>query len=366
MNELERLIARRIRAAGPITMAEFMAEALGHPRLGYYMRGDPFGRAGDFTTAPEISQMFGELVGVWCVDTWRRMGAPAGALLVELGPGRGTLMVDALRAIATDREARAALAPHMVETSPALQAVQRARLAEAGAKWHASLATVPEGPTIAVANELFDALPIRQIERTPAGWRERMVGVGEDGRLVVALAPQATAAAALVPAALKDAAAGTVAEVSPAALALADALARRVAAHGGAVLVVDFGEAVPTGRPTLQAVKAHGRADPLETPGEADLAAAVDFQALARAAREVGAATFGPVGQGAFLHALGLGLRAERLQRRATPEQAVAIDAAARRLAVPEGMGTLFKALAIAHPGLGTPAGFAAARETPC
>jgi len=368
VNALEALIVRRIRAAGPITMADYMAEALGHPVHGYYMRGDPFGRAGDFTTAPEISQMFGELVGLWCVDTWRRMGAPGRAVLVELGPGRGTLMADALRAIAVDPAARAALDPHLVETSPALAAVQRARLAGAGATWHTGIGTVPEGPMVAIANELFDALPVRQVERTPAGWRERMVGVGPDGRLTVALAPAATAAAMLVPASLRDAPSGAVAEMAPAALVLADALARRVAARVGAALIVDFGDETPAGRPTLQAVRGHARAEPLADPGEADLAAAVDFGALARAAREAGAAAWGPVPQGRFLHALGLGLRAERLRRRAAPEQAAAIDVAVRRLAAPEGMGTLFKALAIAHPALGTPAGFAGAAptESPC
>jgi NADH dehydrogenase [ubiquinone] 1 alpha subcomplex assembly factor 7 len=343
---LAELIARRIRMAGPITVAEYMAEALGHPEHGYYTRKDPLGRAGDFTTAPEMSQMFGELVGLWCLATWRALGEPRPFRLVELGPGRGTLMADALRALARTRPDEV----HLVETSPALRAVQETTLAGAGAAWHRDLAEVPEGPMALIANELFDALPVRQFERTPEGWRERMVGLDEGGRLRFALSP------APAPCAI-DRPVGAVVELAPAAIALAEAIGARVAAHPGAALIVDFAVAEP-GLPTLQAVRAHGRAEPLERPGDCDLAAAVDFAALAEAGARGGARVFGPAAQGTFLRALGIGARARRLKANATAAQSAAIEAALHRLTGENAMGRLFQALAIASPSLREAPGF--------
>jgi len=359
MSELAARLLRRIARQGPITVAEYLAEALTHPRDGYYMSGDPFGARGDFVTAPEISQMFGELIGLWCAETWQRLGAPAALTLVELGPGRGTLMADLLRAARVLPEFRDALDLHLVEVSPALRALQAQSLEGVPAAWHDSLAEVPEGrPLLVVANEFFDALPVRQFERTPEGWRERLVGLAPEGdALAFGLSPPATHAEALLPEALRGAGPGAVAEVAPAALSLAAEIGRRLATDGGAALIVDYGYAVPDGRPTLQALRRHAAQDVLAEPGLADLTAHVDFGALGRAAREAGAEAWGPVTQGDFLEALGITARAERLAAGADPEQAAEIRAARRRLTAREEMGALFKVLGLAAPGLGPLAG---------
>ena len=348
-------LGRLIALQGPITVARFMAEALTHPRDGYYMRADPLGSAGDFTTAPEISQMFGELIGLWCADCWRAMGAPEPVLLVELGPGRGTLMADALRAAATVPDFRAALDIHLVEASPALRARQEEALAGASAHWHDSLGDVPRAPMLLIANEFFDALPIHQFIATAQGWRERLVGLADDGFCFV-LAPGATPACALIGAnPLGEA--GAVLEIRPAATALGRDIAERLAADGGAALLVDFDKTGPSGD-SLQAVRGHRRHDVLADPGTADIAAAVDFAALTEAAR--GARVHGPVQQGEFLEALGLGARATALAADATPDQAADIESARNRLSAPDEMGTLFKALAITGPDMAAPAGFTA------
>jgi len=359
---LGQLLAQRIRHTGPITVAQYMAEALGHPHHGYYTTRDPFGRAGDFTTAPEISQMFGELVGLWCVAVWQSMGSPPRLCLAELGPGRGTLMADALRAARLRPAFRAAAAVHLVETSPVLRARQAEtlRAAEPGFEpvWHESVSTLPEGPLLLIANELFDALPVHQFQRTAEGWRERVVTLDESAdQLAFALAPPGPALALLTPA-QRAAPPGTVVEVSPACVALASEIARRVAAEGGAALVVDYGPAESAAGDSLQAVQGHRHIDPLAAPGEADLTAHVDFAALAQAARECGAAVHGPVPQGRFLASLGLEARAATLLRRADAAQAASIRAAVARLLAAGEMGTLFKALAIAAPSLPLPPGF--------
>ena len=349
-DSLRRLIALQ----GPITVARFMAEALTHPRDGYYMRADPLGAAGDFTTAPEISQMFGELIGLWCADCWRAMGAPDPVLLVELGPGRGTLMADALRAAAVPGF-RAALDIHLVEASPALRARQKDALANVAPSWHNDFTDVPRGPMLLIANEFFDALPIHQFIATAQGWRERLVGLSDDGFCFV-LAPGTTPACALIGAnPLGEA--GAVLEIRPTAAMLARDIAERLVADGGAALLVDFDKAGPSGD-SLQAVRGHRRHDVLTDPGTADIAAAVDFAALSEAAR--GARVHGPVPQGEFLETLGLRARAAALADIATPDQAAAIDSARHRLTAPDEMGTLFKAFAIAGPDMPAPAGFAA------
>jgi NADH dehydrogenase [ubiquinone] 1 alpha subcomplex assembly factor 7 len=358
---LGRLLARRIRQAGPLTLAQYMAEALGHPEHGYYRTRDPFGAAGDFTTAPEISQIFGELLGLWCVEMWQALGSPPALNLVELGPGRGTLMADALRAARLRPAFRAAASVHLVETSESLRARQAATLAQAdpglAPVWHDSLATVPAGPMLLLANELFDALPIHQFVRTEDGWRERVVALADDGdSLGFGLAPPGPALALLADA-QRTAPVGAIAEVSPAAIALAAEIARRAVA-GGAALVIDYGPAASAAGDSLQAVRQHRPVDPLAAPGEADLTAHVDFAALARAAREAGAAVHGPLPQGTFLARLGLEMRAATLLRAATGAQARDIRAAVARLLDPGEMGTLFKALAIVAPSLPVPPGF--------
>jgi NADH dehydrogenase [ubiquinone] 1 alpha subcomplex assembly factor 7 len=355
-------IAAHIARLGPITVAEYMVQVLTHPDDGYYMTGDPFGARGDFVTAPEISQMFGELIGLWCADTWQRMDAPAEVLLVELGPGRGTLMADALRAARALPAFRRALRLHLVEVSPALRARQQAALArEAGLSptWHERLDQVPEGPMLLVANEFFDALPVHQFERQAEGWRERVVALAPDGAsLAFALAPPEARTLALVPPELREAAPGAVVEVSTTATLIAAEIGRRLAARGGAALIVDYGHARPRAEATLQAVRGHARHDPLAEPGSADLTAHVDFTALARAAGEAGAHAHGPIPQGRFLTALGIEARAAGLAAAATPAQAGDLAAALRRLTDATEMGALFKALALGHPDLEAPAGF--------
>ena len=329
-------------------MSQFMGAANAH----YYATRDPFGAAGDFTTAPEISQMFGELIGLWCADLWDRAGRPDIAW-VELGPGRGTLAADALRAMA-----KAGLTPpvHFVETSPTLRAAQAERAP--AATWHDAVATLPtDRPLLIVANEFFDALPIRQLVRGApqggtGGWRERLVACQDT--LFLPIAGPAVPDA-VIPVPLRDAPAGAVLEVSPAAVALTRALARRLVAQGGALLVIDYGHEGPALGDTFQAVRAHARANPYEAPGEHDLTAHVDFTTLAAAAQVEGATVFGPVDQAEWLVRLGIDARAAALGR-ATPAQAEAIAAARMRLV--NDMGALFKALAITAPGWPEPAAF--------
>ena len=354
MTPLARLLARRIALAGPLTVAEFMAEALGHPVHGYYKHRDPFGMAGDFTTAPEISQMFGELIGLWCLEVWREMGAPNPVLLVELGPGRGTLMADALRAARIRPAFCEAVRLHLVETSPALRQRQADALSAYKPVWLESLAELPPGPLLLVANEFFDALPVHQFVLGPEGWRERVVAL--DGERLVFATAQPGPSLALLSQRQRE---GPAAEVSPAALGLMGEIAGRLATHGGAALIVDYGSSQSRPGESLQAVRRHRPVDPLAEPGEADLTAHVDFETLARAAREAGATVHGPLPQGEFLLRLGVTARAESLIARATPEQARAIEAARRRLLDAREMGTLFKALVLTGPSLPPPPGFA-------
>lgn len=355
---LERLLRGLILAEGPIGVDRYMALALGHPVHGYYRKQDPFGTAGDFTTAPEISQMFGEVLGLWCAAVYAQMGSPAAVGLVELGPGRGTLMADVLRAAAVAPAFRAALAVHLVETSPVLRARQAATLAGSGLTptWHETLATVPAGPVLVLANEFFDALPVRHYARTDRGWCERLVGLDAEGRLGFGLSP------APEPALTLAAPPGSIVELGLQARRTMGELAIRIARDGGAALAIDYGAARPGFGATLQAVRKHRFVPPLEAPGEADLTAHVDFSSLRRAALAAGALAHGPVEQGAFLLALGIAARADRLIRN-RPDQAESVTAALHRLTRPgtaaaPGMGTLFKVLAVVPPGAPAPPGF--------
>jgi len=363
VSPLEQAIARRIRLQGPISIAAFMAEALGHPEHGYYMKADPLGARGDFITAPEISQMFGELIGLWCAEVWRLMGQPDTFQLIELGPGRGTLMADALRAAKVLSGFGEAARIQLVETSPVLRERQKAALAHWPTAWHQGIDSLTEGPSILVANEFFDALPAHQFERRPEGWRERMVALDGE-RLVLAASSYPTPPEVLIPQPLRlGAPVGAVAEVSPSAVSTMRAIAERIEAAGGAALLVDYGHADHRTGATLQAVRRHQSHDFLEDPGTADLTAHVDFAALANAARPH-AAVYGPVTQGDFLRNLGIELRARQIRKRASEAQKSVIDAATRRLIDPGEMGTLFKVLAVCDRGLAPPPGFDRAEST--
>jgi SAM-dependent MidA family methyltransferase len=357
---LDEAIRSRIATAGPMPVAQYMALCLVHPEHGYYMRGDPFGRGGDFITAPEISQMFGELIGVWAAAVWSMMGSPRPVRLVELGPGRGTMISDALRASRAVPEFRQAITLHLVEASPVLQQHQRRSLqaVDVPVEWHASLARVPDGPAIVFANEFFDALPIHQAVKQADGWHERVIEIGDDGRLVfgAAAAPMRHLDAILPPDA-QETAPGAIFEWRSETAACE--LARRIG-RGGAALVIDYGH-VKTGLgDTFQAVRAHRFVNPLADPGLADLTAHVDFQALASSAERAGARVHGPIEQAVFLRRLGIEVRALALKTKASPAQAVEINAALARLTAggPTGMGALFKVLGLADPKIGRLPGF--------
>jgi SAM-dependent MidA family methyltransferase len=341
MTPLGRHLVRRIAAEGPMTLAEYMADCLMHPEHGYYATRDPFGAAGDFTTAPEVSQMFGEVLGLWLAQVWLDQGAPAPFLLAEAGPGRGTLMADVWRVIGAVPGMRAAAQVHLVETSPTLRVRQAEVLAGADPVWHDRIDTLPEGPLFLLANEFFDALPVRQFQRAEGGWAERQVGLSE-GRLALGLAgatPYAT-----LDHRLGDTQPGEIVELCPALPAIAAEIGARIARAGGAALIVDYGGWRSRGD-TFQALRGHRPVDPLAEPGLADLTAHVDFEALALAFAAGGARTSAMVPQGAFLERLGITQRAQALATHLTGTALQSHVAAHRRLTHPEEMGQLFKAI---------------------
>ncbi|MDF0597831.1 class I SAM-dependent methyltransferase [Psychromarinibacter halotolerans] len=347
MTPLAGLLARRIAATGPLTVADYMADCLLHPEHGYYTTRDPFGVAGDFTTAPEISQMFGEVLGLSLAQAWLDQGAPSSFLLAELGPGRGTLMADILRATARVPGFHDAARPVLVEASPVLRDKQRETLAGHAVQWCDDVDGLPDGPLFLVANEFLDALPIRQFLRDGSGWRERLVTVA-DGALAFGLG----AVTPLGPLAYRmaDTADGDMVETCAPAAAVAESLAPRIAAQGGAAIFIDYGDWRSKGD-TLQALRAHEPDDPLSHPGEADLTAHVDFEAFARAATGAakGVAASAMVAQGMFLERLGITQRAQQLAGGLTGAPLDQLVAAHRRLTHPQEMGSLFKVLAI-HP----------------
>jgi SAM-dependent MidA family methyltransferase len=353
---LEHRIRAIVRLEGPMSVHDYMGLCLSDPEHGYYMAREPFGAAGDFVTAPEVSQMFGELIGVAIVECWERLGRPAPFRLVELGPGRGTLMADLLRVSRRIPAFLAAARLGLVETSPRLRARQAATLAGAPLKatWYDRVEDVPEGPLFVVANEFFDALPVRQFEKAGGAWHERVVGLDETGALAFGLGPT-TLPAESQPGFMVDAEEGAIIEVSPASVAVMRHLAGRIARDGGVVLAIDYGYEGPAFGDTFQAIRSHTHVDPLGRPGEADLTAHVDFTALARAARGEGATTAGPIEQGDFLLALGITERAGRLGADKDEATREAIVAQVARLVSPDEMGSLFKVLAVTSPGLAVP-----------
>lgn len=353
---LAQRIKSLIRLNGPLSVTDFFSLCLADPEHGYYRSREPFGRSGDFITAPEVSQLFGEMLGVFVVHAWQRHGAPADIRLVEIGPGRGTMMSDMLRVIRR-------IAPplyetmrvHLVETSPRLCAIQKETLAAHAERltWHDSFDAVPEGFLLLVANELFDAIPIRQFVKTPQGFRERVVSLGTDGELVFST-ELAGIDPALLPPGPERQPIGSIFEISPAREAVMTAICQRLSAYGGTALAIDYGHLVAGYGDTLQAMRNHAFDPPLSHPGQADLTSHVDFESLIRTAEANGVHVNGGIRQGDFLYGLGLKERATALAAKATPDQTLEIAEAVNRLAG-EGagrMGELFKVIAVSSPAL--------------
>lgn len=355
---LEERLIDLINLKGPITLADFMADALGHPHDGYYMTREAIGGDGDFTTAPEISQVFGELIGLWLVEAWRLMGSPKVFNLVELGPGRGVLMADILRAARLRPDFVQAATLWLVETSGRFRHEQQKRLKSYELKplWADEFADIPPAPSLVIANEFFDCLPIRQFIRTAKGWRERLVGLNDagDGLAFVAGATPPPQQLGLP----EKASVGDIFEISFGARDFAGELAGVLREYGGYALIIDYGHMNSGFGDTLQAVRNHEYWPPLASPGAADVTAHVDFEALSHAAFDAGAVAHGPVTQGAFLDRLGLAIRVELLCKGKAPAEQEAIRTGASRIAAAHQMGEVFKVLCLAAPSLPTPAGF--------
>ncbi len=358
---LETEIRRRIAVAGPMPVNEYMTLCLVDSKYGYYTTRDPFGAGGDFITAPEVSQMFGEMIGLWMVAVWKQMGSPKNLHVVELGPGRGTMMKDALRAAKVIPAFLETVVIHLVEISPALVAYQKRTLEPLSMRvsWHSALADVPAGPVIVLANEFFDALPISQAVKTERGWHERQIEIDSAGYLAFSVAPDPIPHFDnLLPPAVRNAPEDSIFEWRTDNIAME--LGTRLARDGGAALVIDYGHDQSAAGETLQAVGRHAYANPLSAPGSIDLTAHVDFQAMGNAIEAMGTNGFGPITQSQFLRRLGIVTRAASLKANAADAAAANIDSALRRL-ISEGeagMGALFKAAAFAHPSLGVLPGF--------
>jgi NADH dehydrogenase [ubiquinone] 1 alpha subcomplex assembly factor 7 len=355
-------LRQRIRETGPLSIAQFMTEALFDPRDGYYATKDPIGAGSDFITAPEISQMFGELMGLWVAQSWIDMGRPSPFQLVELGPGRGTMMSDALRAGHSVPGFIDAARVSLIEASAALKAVQAQTLGPTGAQiqWIDRLENVPAGPTIILGNEFLDCLPVRQTVRHDATWHERMVGLAEDDQqFVFVLGPPLGVDENLIPNRLRDAEDGTLVEIRPGDRQIVEILANRFADQPGRAMFIDYGPAQSEVGDTLQAIKAHEKVAPLDAPGTADLTARVDFESVVSFARENALTAYGPVKQGEFLKGLGMESRAAALLQSA-PHEKAKIARQLWRLTDDEQMGSLFKLVCLDSVGLNLPPGFTA------
>ena len=349
MTALAELLIRRIQSTGPMTLADYMAECLLHPKHGYYATRDPFGLGGDFTTAPEISQMFGELLGLYLAQSWLDQGAPTRFTLAELGPGRGTLMADVLRATKAVPGFHAAANVLLVEASQSLRKRQRITLGDHPVQWADHLLP-PETPLYLLANEFFDALPIRQFTRHSQGWSETLIGVSNNR---LSFGKSAPALISLLDHRLADTNAGDIVEICPGATPIIRTIATQIENHGGAALILDYGGWISRGD-TFQAVKAHSFTNPLTEPGDADLTAHVDFAALAAPC-----ASFEYTTQGQLLTALGIHQRAAQLAQKLSGDALAQHNAATHRLTAPEEMGRLFKALAITPSHAPKPPGIA-------
>ena len=344
-------LVEKIRRGGPISVADYMNAATKE----YYAQGDVFGSRGDFITAPEISQTFGEIIGLWCAVVWQNMGNPNPCRLIECGPGRGTLMADALRAASRVPGFFEALDVHLVEQSGALRDRQREKLEGHNITWHERLDTCPDGPVLLIGNEFLDALPIRQMENTTAGWMERRIGLDDLGRFRFTLHDTAES----VSDAPRDADIGTIYETSPAIKTFVTNVATRILRHRGAALFIDYGHKKSAVGETLQAVQRHQPHPVLEAPGTADITAHVDFEVAAKAAQSAGATVYGPIEQGIWLKQLGITVRGALLAKGKPSDVALDIESSIRRLTEPNAMGALFKVMALTHPDLEPPEGFA-------
>jgi NADH dehydrogenase [ubiquinone] 1 alpha subcomplex assembly factor 7 len=357
---LQAELKKLIKSSGPMPVWRYMELCLTHPEHGYYVARDPLGREGDFTTAPEVSQMFGELLGLWAASVWKAIGSPSVLRLIELGPGRGTMMADALRALRVLPPLYQSLSVHLVEINPVLRDKQKSTLSGVrNIAWHERLDEVPGGPAVILANEYFDVLPIHQVVKRETGWHERVVEIDGNGQLVFGTAAEPTPHfEALLPPLVRAAPVGAIFEWRPDAELMR--IATRVRDQGGAALIIDYGHLRSEAGDTFQAIARHSFADPLKNPGEADITAHVDFQALGRAAEDLGARVHGPVPQGDFLKRLGIETRALTLMAKTTPEISEDISGALKRLTGGGrgGMGSMFKVLAVSEPQLTALAGF--------
>jgi NADH dehydrogenase [ubiquinone] 1 alpha subcomplex assembly factor 7 len=362
LTPLAKKLAARIAAGGPVSFHDYMEACLYDPGHGYYKKRDPIGGGGDFVTAPEISQVFGELTGLWAGETWRLMGEPDAIELVELGPGRGTLMADALRALRVLPGFLKCVRVHFIETSEPMRNAQKTALAGAVCPvfWHSAMEEVPEGPAIVIANEFFDCLPVRQFiyDGTAQLWRERMVAL-KDGSFEFALSSSGfevpphpvllpSPERGVVSAASPDHEDGDVLETRPATSSIVEAFAARAARAPFAALIVDYGYAQPSDGDTVQAVKQHRFAGVFDSPGETDLTAHVDFPGLVSAAKDRGLRAFGPMPMGEWLLRLGLEARVSQLLKQASEREAIELRSRIARLVDPAQMGVLFKAAALA------------------
>ena len=364
MTPLEKLIRNKICDNGSITIAEYIELASSHREFGYYNSTFPFGLKGDFITAPEISQVFGEIIGLWSAVAWQQAGKPTCFNLIELGPGRGSLMVDALRACQTVPGFLSAANLHLVETSPLLTKAQKSALAGFDVTWHESLDKVPCGPSIILANEFFDALPINQYLRTKNGWYCRNVGIDDQTeQLVFLLGDAIPPHNSIIPDNVRSAPIGSIFEHRPIGESIAIQIAARIAADGVAALIIDYGYVLQSAGDTLQAVRRHDTHEILCKPGTADLTAHVDFETLSTNATAAGVTAFGPITQRMFLLRLGIRPRSADLAAGKSSQQKSLIHSGYRRLTDAEGMGSLFKVIAFTDGRIGIPAGFEEAHD---
>ena len=357
MSEILDILRQEIRNQGPISISRYMEICLLDPNLGYYVKRDPLGVKGDFTTAPEISQMFGELIGLWAIKVWQQTGSPNRFQLVELGPGLGTLLSDALRAVDMFSPFPNAIELHLVEISETFRNIQRSKLSKYQPKWHDDLTTLPDGPMFIIANEFFDALPIRQFKRRSEGWHERLVGLSASQGLEFVLSEKQVNSS-LVPARHRNAPYGSIIEICPAAQDILAKVSGAIGRYGGALLIIDYGHDGSLFGDSFQSVKRHKFHPPLENPGQADLTAHVNFGELIDASKSESTAVYGPLTQRDFLLRMGIRARAEILSKYADANSKDDIYKSLRRLIGHREMGEAFKVLVINSTKMQAPPGF--------